>query len=103
MEKFTCWFMGAVVAVLIILVFIDSNKTELAATETHVISGVVVDVDFIAKTSSFNAADIKKTIVKFDDGRVATFNGISNQVLQKGRMNEISFSNRYGISSVRIN
>lgn len=66
------------------------------------IEGVVVDVNYIAQGSSFNAQDIKKTIVRFEDGRIKAFEGISQYTFQKGKVNIITFDHFGKITSVEV-
>lgn len=77
------------------------GTTEEESEKHQEISGVVAEVEYIAEGSSFNAPDIKQTIVRFEDGRVKAFNGISNAVFQEGVINVITFSKRDNIISVK--
>jgi len=72
-------------------------------SELYKMEGVVVSVDYIAEGSSFNAPDIKNTVVEFEDGRVKSFNGISNEVFQKGKWNVITYNKRNRIISITTN
>jgi hypothetical protein len=80
----------------------DAAEAKQPANHDRQISGLVVDVQYIAEGSSFNAPDIVKTIVTFEDGRVKAFNGISTEIFQKGVTNVIDYNRSDNIISVKI-
>ena len=86
--------------IVIIISFLLQGCIE--PTKPNVIQGVITEVEYIAEGSSFNASDIKKTIIKFKDGRVKSFEGISDMVFQKGKFNVITYNNSNKITSVMI-
>ncbi len=65
------------------------------------IQGIVCNVEYIAEGSSWNSFDVKKTVITFDDGRIKCFQGISDAVFQKGKINVIVYDNK-GIDYVVI-
>lgn len=69
---------------------------------TYQISGEIVKVEYIAEGSSFNAQDILVTVVRFKDGRVKTFNGISKLMFMEGVVNTIVYDSRHRIVKVVI-
>jgi len=92
-------FLSVVLVAIFIIVCVLGCQLE---EPTFQVKGVVEDVSFIAQGSSFNASDIKNTIVKFDDGRVKAFYGISEFVFQRGKMNIITYNQLGIIKSVEI-
>ncbi len=102
MKKF---FMSAILAVTMLFVAgCDQNSgfEPLKDTEYKHISGIVADVQYIAEGTSFNAPDIRKTVVRFEDGRVKAFNEITEETIQIGRTNVFSYNKSGQIVSVEI-
>lgn len=89
--------MKKLIAIICLIVLFNCGNYE-----PKTIRGVVEKVDYIAEGSSFNAHDIKNTIVKFEDGRTIAFNGISNAIFQKGKLNVIYYSKKMRIISVKV-
>ncbi len=71
-------------------------------SKTYRISGEIEKVEYIAEGSSFNSQDIMVTIVRFKDGRVKTFNGISKLMFMEGVVNTIVYDSRHRIVKVVI-
>jgi len=96
--------MKKIVLVVCLLVFVVSigctKKTE--GPDIKSVEGIVVQVDFIATGNSFNAPDIKKTIVSFQDGKVMAFNGGYGKLFQKGKVNVVKFNHAGEIVKVEI-
>jgi len=59
------------------------------------IEGIVSEVDY-------GNPVMTSTVVRFEDGRVKSFNGISHEVFQKGVMNIIAYDDSDYIISVTI-
>ena len=99
MKKF---FASLIVVTTMLFLVVGCDQGQTPAPKYDQISGVVAEVQYIAQGSSFNAPDIKQTIVSFEDGRVKAFNGISNEVIQKGKTNVIYYNKYNNIVSVEI-
>lgn len=71
--------------------------------EPKQISGVVSSVQYIAQSGSLGQQPTQKTIVTFQDGRIKSFDGLSDETFQKGKMNIISYNPEWQyIISVKI-
>jgi hypothetical protein len=90
--------MKAKLLLIIILMAIMVGCTN--PPKTYQISGVVEEVEYIAEGSSFNSVDILVTVVRFKDGRVKAFNGISGFTFVKGAENTIKYSSKGHILNV---
>ena len=70
-------------------------------TKNPQIKGVVEKVEYIMEGNFLSTS--KTTIVKFEDGRVKAFSGISGEVFQEGKVNVITYDDLMGwILSVKI-
>lgn len=95
-------FFASLIVVTMLFFVAACEQGHQQTPKYHQISGVVTEVQYIAQGSSFNAPDIKQTIVTFEDGRVKAFNDISNEVIQKGKKNIIFYNKHNNIVSVEI-
>jgi len=89
MKKF---FSSLIFLTTIFFLVVSCSQCKAAAPKYNQISGVVAEVQYIVAGSYFDKANNKITIVRFKNGRIKAFNGISNEIFQEGKINIIFYT-----------